>query len=112
MRLTWPLPGDLAGSPGLDLQTNLHFLPEQDFLVARNLAPFTEDRKRVPREQCLASGLFQEVAGMLACGAQRQALRSVHFMDSFTLNSFVRPENVHSPPARCQVLYQALGTPW
>lgn len=71
VRLAWPLPGDLAGSPGLDLQTNLHFLPEQDFLVARNLAPFTKDRKRVPREQCPTSRQFQGAAGMLGCGAKR-----------------------------------------
>lgn len=71
VRLAWPLLGDLAGSPGLDLQTNLHFLPEQDFLVARNLAPFTKGRKRVPREQCPTSRLLQEAAGILACGATR-----------------------------------------
>lgn len=57
--------GDLAGSPGLDLQADLHFLPEQDFLVARNLAPFTKDGKSVPREQRPTSSLLQEVAGVL-----------------------------------------------
>lgn len=71
MRPAWPLLGDLAGSPGLDLQSNLHFLPEQDFLVARNLAPFTKDRKRVPREQCPTSSLLREVAGMSECSAKR-----------------------------------------
>lgn len=44
------LPGGLAGSPGLDLQTNLlYFLPEQDFQVARNLDSFTKNGKSVPR---------------------------------------------------------------
>lgn len=71
VRLAWPLLGDLAGSPGLALQTNLHFLPEQDFLVARNLAPFTKGRKRVPREQCPTSRLLREAAGMLALSGKR-----------------------------------------
>lgn len=49
MRLPWPLLRDLAGSPGLNLQTNLlRFLPAWDFLVARNLEPFTKAGKRVP----------------------------------------------------------------
>lgn len=44
------LPGGLAGSSGLDLQTNLlYFLPEQDFQVARNLDSFTKNGKSVPR---------------------------------------------------------------
>lgn len=42
--------GDLAGSPWLDLQTNLfHFLPEWNFLVAGNLDLYTQDGKSVPR---------------------------------------------------------------
>lgn len=56
--------GDLAGSPGLDLQTNLlHFLPEQNFLVAGNLDPYTQDGISVPR------GAVSHFQDSLGCGS-------------------------------------------
>lgn len=45
MRLVWPLFGDLAGSPGLDLQTDPALFPDEgDFLVTVSLDPFSKDR--------------------------------------------------------------------
>lgn len=61
VRLAWPLLRDLAGIPGLHLQTNLlRFLPAWDFLVARNLELFTKARKRVPEG---AVSHFQDFPG-------------------------------------------------
>ena len=78
-RLAWPLLRELAGSPGLHLQTNLLcFLPVWDFLVARNLERFTKAGKRVLegavshfqgkgslKEQCPTSRISQDAAEML-----------------------------------------------
>lgn len=78
-RLTWPLLRDLAGSPGLHLQTNLLcFLPAWGFLVARNLEPFTKAGKRVPEGSV---SHFQDFPGCsgdagMKCLKRRDAFRS------------------------------------
>lgn len=111
VRLAWPLLGHLAGSPELDLQADLHFLPEQDFLVARNLAPFAKGRQSVPRERRPTCILLQEAAGMLECGAKWSGLHSIRSWVHLKFNSFTMSK-IFINLVCASHCYQALGIQW